>query len=475
MSPRCQVLPLQKLCCNTVATQLTQAVCDDEELDYETLQSYIRDSTYEVLQDLLNLVLASCCMDASIRFNCLQLLLREDVKRLETDVFPHNYYENILKTILEKGTGLTYLNLKGIWARENLSLLCDIVKGLKKLKTFVVPHIADDQLLNAIGTYGNLTCLDVSGECSFTSSNLVKFKSQSLKILSIGNFGKKDVCQDEQDSIETISKLVQNLPNLIALQTFSFTGNALSRVYEKNSNFRTKLEYIHDTLTTEDTCEAIVKTCPNLKSVYLDTPLKNTLKVLSTLKSLHTLKLSKPLYEELMGYLEKSGYQIQVLKLISVKENVVDLGEICKNAPNLQTLECFKMSLTSTKIDYYFMHLESVDLSYCNTSNFILRFLLMNSPKLRRLVIGDGIKFNDDDMFRLCSECELLELEEVWFASAKCLTLTSVELLMTHCPKLKVLGQITEWDINPNDVNFLKAVIASTNTQLILLSRERIY
>lgn len=59
-------------------------------------------------------------------------------------------------------------------------------------------------------------------------------------------------------------------------------------------------------------------------------------------------------------------------------------------------------------------------------------------------------------------------LEGVWFPRAPLLTRETVELMMETCPKLQSLGQLGGWSVTPDDIMLLRAIIESTNTDLVL-------
>lgn len=468
MSPKNEVLPLNFQCLKYVSNVLIHALSDDEGKNYSTVERYLLDATYEVIQDLLKLILNTENLDASTRFSCLHVLLRKDVRRVDTGVFPHSYYEKIMESLREKCGGLQHLNLKGVWVREQPVLLSNLLKKLKYLRVLIMPHIPDDLVLETATSLSKLSVLDISGECAFTQDGLRKLKSDSIRILHVGMYGKKEICQDG-DSSDVMADVIYQLPNLNVLKIYSFAGTALLNLYKKKPGYRTKLTYFHDTDTDKEILEAIVHLCPKLQSVNLNSPQDGVLCSLGRLKSLNSLKLSRPVYRDLACYLAKSGGRLQVLKLNLIKENRIDVSEVCMYAPELQTLECFKLNLCCLRPDNYFMNMQAVEILYCDVSGNVLRYLLMNTPFLRRIVVGDVIAMTDGDVFRLCADCQFLCLEELWFSSARCLTATSVELLMGHCPILRVLGQLSGWDVSPSDMDCLRTLIMSSNIDLTLL------
>lgn len=59
-------------------------------------------------------------------------------------------------------------------------------------------------------------------------------------------------------------------------------------------------------------------------------------------------------------------------------------------------------------------------------------------------------------------------LEGIWFPNAPRLTSDTVELLMERCPKLHSLGQLSGWRYTPDDMMLMRAIIASSNIDLVL-------
>ncbi|KAJ8715157.1 hypothetical protein PYW08_005138 [Mythimna loreyi] len=59
-------------------------------------------------------------------------------------------------------------------------------------------------------------------------------------------------------------------------------------------------------------------------------------------------------------------------------------------------------------------------------------------------------------------------LEGIWFPNAPRLTSATVDLLIECCPKLQSLGQLSGWQFTPDDMMLMRAIIASTNTDVVL-------
>ncbi|XP_031328444.1 uncharacterized protein LOC116159573 [Photinus pyralis] len=469
MSPKKIVNHLQGICVHRVFNIVVHALSEETGVHNKNVEKYFANSTFLVLQDLLKYILNSENLDAATRFNCLKVLLRRNVQVLETGIFPYSYYVKILQVIIKSGTGIQQLNLKGLWVHDQPELLEEVLRRLKNLKVLIIPHIAGDFILKPISECGQLTVLDISGECFFSAVELSSFKSSSIKVLIIGSYGKRFLCEPEDKSSEVLADIIENLPNLTAIRTYSFVGSSLCRIYERNPEFSSKLLYLRDTSTTTEAGKALVRMCSGLESLYLDFPNEGVLSSIKYLKRITTLKLSRFEYDELVDYLQDGGEALRELHLYNTRHVAVDVSYISLVCPNVVHLDLYRLSLTLTQTDSYFMCLQSIDILYCNVDDFIVRYILTNCPFLRRFIVGDILRVTDGDLFRLCAECELLYLEELWFSCAKYLTTTSVQLLMGHCPKLKSLGQLTGWDVSPDDIVYLRSVISSSNNDLVLL------
>ncbi|KAH1012335.1 hypothetical protein HUJ05_011508 [Dendroctonus ponderosae] len=87
---------------------------------------------------------------------------------------------------------------------------------------------------------------------------------------------------------------------------------------------------------------------------------------------------------------------------------------------------------------------------------------------LSLLVLGRGVVSADENCGKLLGECSLENLEELILSNASHLTAVSVQLLAENCPKLRVLGSLTSWDITPEELDALRILIAVSNTDLTL-------
>ncbi|XP_076259515.1 uncharacterized protein LOC143195889 [Rhynchophorus ferrugineus] len=468
MPPKIQPPSLKDISTRTMVLVLIHALLDEKHFDI--LRNYLTMTSYNILEMLQNEIMNILNLDASIRFNSLQVLLRHDVKQLKTGMFPRFYYDQILSIIIEKGKRLQKLNLKGVWARDYPQLLASIIDNLTELRSLEIPHMPDDTVISSINNLKYLTLLDISGEGGYTREGIKVLKSETLRILDIGSYGKKDLCFGTESNFELMADIIENLPNLSIIKTYSFTGHALHIVSQRNPHYISKLTYIYDTSTTPEIFDSIVNTCPLLDHAHFSIPADGVVEQFYRLKKLNSLKLTQGTKTEIVSFLQKSENRMEILQLNHNKDDTLDIGDFCRYAPNLRNLECFQMSLKFSHPEKLSLHrLQKVQILYCDISDKDVIALITNSPEVKSVTIGSSLSLTDDDIITLVTEHSFPQLEELVFSFAENLTVVSVEVLCAACPSLRVLGTISEWAVTEEEFIELKLSCQISNTDLTLL------
>jgi len=375
------------------------------------INSYLEENgaTHTIYEELLRLILTQYNVQASVRFVCLQMLLNNNIKTLTTDVFPYPYYEKILQVVAMQGRGLKYLNLKGIWLKEdNMSLMFNIIKNLSNLVKLVIPYIPTDDLMFHLKLYQrNLLYLDVSGETDITDIGIdylcTSDVSKTLAVVDIGTLGEENICHTD------IASLLTHIPNLTSLGSYSFVGRAVEYAIEQhkklqqqhmNGDLVLKLQYLHDTETKLNTMNAICRACPDLKLIYLDAPERNVLHKLSSLSNLQRLKIYKFNCSEIYAVLKAIGPQLQHLTLMKGK-NIMDVANIIRCCPKLIDLEFYMMDeLTCLSDDMNFNQLQSLEILSSPMSATVLNKLICSCHRTIRRLAVDIVPFTDYEMAR---------------------------------------------------------------------------
>lgn len=418
MSKKNKVINLSELTLSTLANSIVSAVAYSvakenvetnfnlTELDMSlvmvVINSYLDENgaTHTIYEELLQLILSSVNLQASIRFVCLQMLLNGNIKSLKTEVFPFPYYEKILQVIEMQGRSIKHLNLKGIWLKEdNMSLMFRIIKSLPNLVKLVIPYIATDDLLFHIKLYQrNLLHLDVSGETDITDIGIeylcLSEVSRTLTVLDVGTVGEENICPTD------VASLLTHIPHLKSLGSYSFVGRAVQHVKENlNADFVSKLQYLHDTETKLNTMNAICSACPDMKLIYLDSPEANVLHKLTSFRNLQSLKIYKFNCSEIYHVLKCIGTQLRHLTCMK-GSNIMDVGIIIQSCPNLIDLDFYMMDELTCLTDENFNQLQSFEILSSAMSATVLRNLICNCHRTIRRLAVDVVPFTDYEMAR---------------------------------------------------------------------------
>ncbi|XP_034098750.1 uncharacterized protein LOC132783410 isoform X2 [Drosophila nasuta] len=478
MSKKCSVRSLSDSSLAELANLLVSTIsyvqyAPDVQLDINILMvelnEYLAQSgaTSNIYQDLLRVILSSDYLEANMRFTCLQMLLNCGVHFLVTEVFPPSYYEKILQVIAAQGAGLRVLNLKGIWVKEDhMHYMYEIVRRCKQLVKLYVPYIANDQLLEEIALNCNrLQILDISGETDITEIGIDQLAkglcAQSLTVVDVGMPGEENICYSD------IALILEHCPRVETLSTYSFVGAALKFIYDNiDTNFKCRLKYAHDTATDEPTLQVLLQTCPQLETLYLDSPKLGCLRALQT-RQLRKLKICKFVVAELISLLERPmGQKLRHLTLIKGSGNL-DLGKLARLCPSLIDLDCYVVESLSYASQVRFQQLEGLEILSCDMMTSSLKAFLCNTTDLKRLAV-DSVDFTDDDIISMFVQHDFKVLEDIWFTLAPELTVQAVELLMESCPELQSVGQLTGWSLTPDDLSLIRGLLKSGNSSLVL-------
>lgn len=217
---------------------------------------------------------------------------------------------------------------------------------------------------------------------------------EKLTVVDIGTLGEENICHED------IASLLTNIPNVKSLGCYSFVGRSVHYVIEKiNPNFVSKLEYLHDTETGHNAMNAMCKACPNLKLIYLDSPEPNVLHKLTSFGMLQSLKIYKFNCSEIYHVLKRIGRQLRHLTFLKGR-NIMDVGLIIHNCPNLIDLDFYMMDELTCLTDENFNQLQSFEILNSPMSSTVLRNLICNCHQTIRRLAVDIVPFTDTDMAR---------------------------------------------------------------------------
>ncbi|KAK3926233.1 F-box/LRR-repeat protein 14 [Frankliniella fusca] len=475
-----QVEPLCRLGLQALAAPLlaaVDAVLADEEAPRETcdglgdaedgggrtvvdaVRRYLEAAPGDVLEALLQAVLARSDVPGAARCAALRLLLRADVRSLGVGVLAAEHHARAVRCLRAQGAGLRALDLKGAWLRGvDLDAFCEALRSLGALRVLGVPHAATDKLLEAVAEHcPKLTALDVSGETDVSRRGLEALcrgagAPKALQVLDVGNLAEASV------SAEDAAFLLRSLPNLRSLGSYARVGAALLALQDQDGEdaerAALRLEYLRDIGTTTRAADAILALCPSLRAVYLDAPEPGVLPALAALPLLADLKLHQFDVRELERLLSTAGAGVRVteLELLFGRAGPLDLTRLATLCPGLQRLECYFVDCSSSGRAAW-RALQSVGVFHAQLARHALLDLALGAPRLQRLGVGCALPdLSDTDVQDLCGA----ELQEVWLAQAVRLTQAAALCFLTGCPRLTSLGELSGWDVTPDQVEELR-------------------
>lgn len=437
----------------------------------------INSLTPGIMEDLLNTILSRDeAIEATVRYLALQLLLVEGVRNLTVGNFPESYYSLVLEAIAKSGESLQHLDFRGLWVREeHRYTMIRTLRKLSELKRLTLRYNCDDEMLATLGKYcHNLHKLDVSGSRAITETGLQKLcenpsrvamdrLTQSLQIVDLGGPGSGDLPASQA------SYLLLTLPHLVSLGSYEHTGAAVELALKTYPNKKFELCYLHDVITTIDRFSAIVKGCPKLQAIYLDSPKGTAVHYMELLKDLREIKLNKVRWSDLEIMLNKMGSRVRSLFLLSVfgQMDLLDLGRLC---PNLHRLEIHSASLVCSEAahDNTFHKIRELIIYTSQISTLCIKLILNQCVGVEHLCLGECGQLSDSAITTSLMDHSLQEVREMWLGVAEDLTMRTVEALLEHCPNLTSLGNLAAWGVHPSDLDLLRVQLLLTNTDLTL-------
>ncbi|XP_063218274.1 uncharacterized protein LOC134528517 [Bacillus rossius redtenbacheri] len=437
----------------------------------QDLAEHFRDVPVSVCEDVMQRALRREDLDPDVRLSVLRLLLRPQCKALSTGMFPEPSYAPLLDVIAAQGSGLTHLDLRGVWPQgEHLDRLTEVVRSLPRLVVLKMPHVATDELLATVGRHCHRLCeLDVSGETDISRDGIEAFllgvrdvPQFPLKVLSIGSPGEENVRAAD------VALLINALQNLVSLGCYSFVGSALAHAAVE----RTMLQYVHDTSTDGDRLRLISRLCPELQSLYVDTPRSGAIASLGCLPHLCQLKLNSFSCGELERFLQRHENELTSLELVVGRGEALHLDTIAARCPRLVTFECLKVPSLTHRDPVPFPRLEVFKMSQAAVTTLSVTYVLARCPRIKEFFVDSVLEITDGEMEDVLRRTSFESLEVFYVGGARNLTANTVLLLMECCPMLGIIGNLGGWSVPPESVVQINHIIRDNNLDVNLVYLE---
>ncbi|KAJ1527605.1 hypothetical protein ONE63_007568 [Megalurothrips usitatus] len=335
-----------------------------------------------------------------------------------------------------------------------------------KVLAAIARHCPSVRLLDITGS--NVSCMDIlylvfpgtgegTGEAphAMQSDEMARLKRLAMQPVPIPNQAYNALCGTIRDLILTNTKVralgayfvLKFMPNITSLGDFVFATAGLKKFWHE-SKFKFSLKQIFYRGPSCEKVKLIGATCPDLETLHLgsDDAKRLNFKHLSKLPKLHRLTVelahAVDIGPELAHLSQLTQLQLQVPN--------VDVGLVVESCPLLQklvlTLEPQKtVTVTHDKEHLVLAHLQELQLE-CQISLDAAALLLTRAPRLKVVKLVRVKKLTD----RILAEwlhTNPFEHLETWLLGYSNLTITSVSLLLSRCPKLSTLGRLSGWDV----------------------------
>ncbi|KAK7862934.1 hypothetical protein R5R35_004893 [Gryllus longicercus] len=434
-------------------------------------QNYLSNLPVSLKEKLLYYILDLDELEASVRYRALLLILCPQMKSLCPGIFPQTYFTRVAHVICCQGTTLESLDLRGVWLKGNLlGELQNILQSLKNLRDLHIPHMATDAILNTIGQYNtSLQILDIMGECNVTEAGIESLCNSgnsvithNLQFVLLGNPGGDEV------SPSTVSLLIKYLPKLQSLGSYPKVGEAIEYLIQENSDITTNLIHLHDSYTDLNRICILIKTTPMLDSIFIDHPSDGVISHLCEFSHLTKVKFQRFQLNEFFRFINKVGRKLLTMELM-FGSGILDFASLSKQCPNLVKFTCYKMDCIRHFDKVEFPYLKNFGVYYSDISPSCVKSVMLASPNMEKLSLGDFLEITDDDIIEIFTTKEFTKLKHIWFANAVYLTSVSVQILIECCPNLVSLGELSGWNMTQTETIIFKEAIETENLALKII------
>ena len=384
----------------------------------------------KIIEEIFN----AAHMHTSMKFAALQILnFPERTTKLVLGSMRETHYETLSMYLKSNCASIDHLNVRGIWFQDkSKSTFIDALRRMPRLEHLSVPYITNGAMLETISRKcAHLKTIDLSGSNELCETEILLLTNlrATLQLVNLGHIQEKNI------SSMGVAKLINALPNLVSLGSYLKTGEAINHLCkEMKRSHPTKLKYLHDQNTDFESLGSIQKLCPDLCSIFLNDPIKNLVKHLTTFKRLFKLKLSKVSAEDIHEMLEQNNgnWDIRHLEFVCLRESL-DLTKIARFCPNLRFLEIFYSMSVHVSCPFNIPSLQKLTIYCTEIRGFdAQQDILVGCPNVQKLTLCQCDQLDDELLLNMLT-CEALKhCEELCFLQAPGLTSEAIRyLLMT--------------------------------------------
>lgn len=395
----------------------------------------------------------------------------------------------------------------GQWLFKSVSK--DIQTGLRylsNLQKFSLKHDCSDDILHVLSDSSGhtLKSLDIESSKQVTDASIGSILiCQNIIELNIFNTAISD---------EGKGRLIVHLPKLTHLPRGDFLCDALGwidyaedneiePIYLINEFFPSQKYYFHE----EWQMEMVAKCCPFITKMFFifhEDCVPNYLVLLPFLNVTKLELYGGSFYKDrISDLLQVRGHFLTKLTLISIKEidyravailsihcprlnslalnncEMVDyrpLGDINSDEEYERKQAFIGMARSAYETIRTFQELEHITIASA-AKQLHLVFLLSRCPNLKIINLGLNIGLTDDGMIKVIIQNPLKKLEEFHCERNLHLTMTTVNLLVNNCDKLKAISDLQCWTaLDPNELSKFREMIRLENLNLDTRSHQKL-
>ncbi|KAK9869261.1 hypothetical protein WA026_003012 [Henosepilachna vigintioctopunctata] len=427
------------------------------------LREYISYASNRVLETSLRIILSDRRLRPHLRFRTLEIMLRQDVSRLNVGIFPLCYHERILRIIIEQGTGLRHLNISDVSVRNNALLLFAIVRAAPNLRVLVVPDMGLNRAVRPL-MYFPMNILNMINENLLgIPLDLIYFPDEPLHIADIinprrGEFSMRHI-------FELNTNLTRYLSSLREVNTYSNCVLSVRSIYNTQLRLIVNLIYLIIAITIYD---VIVQLCQQLEMIYLNFPGRNNILSFMLCNFFIRIRFMMILRDIFTIHISNSNSNLRM-----IEDNLTLCGPL--HAPNMRSIVNSQSSRMYIEMSnpHTFPFLTDIELVDCNITDDNVILILINIQFLMRVLIGCDVSLRDEDMDALCQRCSFKYLKELRLSSASNLTRTSVEILFLFCGmKLTIIGNMNGWGVTSEEIEEFQELMRLASSDLTLVYSE---
>lgn len=294
---------------------------------------------------------------------------------------------------------------------------------------------------------------------------LCRSTSTSLRVLAVPH--DDGLFEERSISARDAAFLLSSLPNLRRLDCAGSTLGAALTLGTSD----TRLEVLSVKHTTQHELQAILKRCQAVEELELWEPKVGVVAGVAGLSRLSKLFVVNLRCRELMQLLESAGPRLTELEIEDCDTELVNLALISALCPRLEkfSISDFDGEVTGPckwpALRYIFLP---------RLPRQRIFELVQGAPLLQTLAVGTTGDLLDEDVPVLCSSCPELEKVKLfgydwgWGEFRVRLTRNAVLTFLESCRKLRILGDLTTWDLSREEFMALQQHIDRSNLDVTL-------